>query len=58
LQVGSINPVAPLKKFSLTKETSSTAQSVAEDRSSPSIPSCDSLPEATAPQILPDFDTF
>jgi len=58
LQVGSINPVAPLKKFSLTKETSSTAPSMAEDRSSPSIPSRDSLPEATAPQTLPDFDTF
>ena len=58
LQVGSINPVAPLKKFSLTKETSSTAPSMAEDRSSPSIPSSGSLPEATAPQTLPDFDTF
>ena len=58
LQVGSINPVAPLKKFSLTKETSSTAPSMTEDRSSPSIPSSGSLPVATAPQTLPDFDTF
>lgn len=36
LQLGSINPVAPLKKFSLSKETLSTAQSAAENRSSPS----------------------
>lgn len=58
LQLGSINPVAPLKKFSLTKETLSPAQSSAENRSSPSIHPSVPLPEATAPDILPDFDTF
>ena len=58
LQVGSITPVAPLKKFSLIKETSSAAQLVADNRSSSSIPLSGSLPEATALDTLPDFDSF
>lgn len=58
LQVGSINPVAPLKKFSLTRDKSGTAQNEAEHRSSPSVPPSAQLPEATAMDTLPDFDTF
>lgn len=58
LQLGSINPVAPLSKFSLTKEISSTAKPMADNRSSHATPLSGSLQEAAAPYDLPDFDTF
>lgn len=58
MQLGSINPVAPLKKFSLPQDTLSTAEYAAADRSSSSVLPSGTQLEATAPDILPDFDTF
>jgi len=59
LQFGSIALVAPLRRFSLTEETSSAAVSPAETRSATtSTIRSESLPEATAFDDLPDFDTF
>lgn len=58
LNLGSITPTAPLKKYSLPEETLSSAQASAEKRSSPSTNPSGPLPEATALDMLPDFDTF
>ena len=57
LQLGPISPVAALKRHSLNQETSSTAETSADFRSSTKTTSA-RLPEAAAPETLPDFDIF
>jgi putative transposase len=58
LQFSSITPVAPLRRFSLTEETSSAAATPAETRSSTTNHPVQSLPEAAAWDDIPDLDTF
>lgn len=57
LQLGCISPVAPLQRIRLSEETANPTEPSAEMRSSITAPSV-RLPEATAPDTLPDFDTF
>lgn len=58
LQLGSINPTAPLRKSGIYLDVSPDASSSAESRSSPAVPPSNALPDATGNAALPDFDLF